>query len=632
MPPKSLASLPRVAWWDKPEGPEAARALYSQGQSLELVDYGRRYRDALLYRLVTGDESPDCFSYWLSGRVGPALSGLNLANYQEPAINIIASALEVFENRIGTLRPFVQVKPNGADIATRMACRQAEHYIDALFDEVRLYDTTRGAFRDGGTWGTAFIKVSADADKKKLVVERVLRDEILVAPDAARMGKPGALIQRRYISRSDAEATYVDTAPTNERDAIASAIRTAPKAFAGNFWSSGGTQDEQIALLEGWKLPGPNGDPGVRVLALNNYELDREDWKRDHFPFGVFRWTPNSVGFWGGSLARAMLPYQVKVNKWEERIDANGDRMAYSGWKVKGNTQLKAEALGGRPGRIIRTNGGDAEAITVTSNAPDAYAELERWMTRGLLRVGLSQQQVAGLKAPGITSGAALRTMIQIEDSIHKGLQIGLERLVKDVGELAIEAAEEINLPVVIRGARGGLVSWKDLKLGQDQRTITVYPVSALPNDPEGRLQQIADDYADGLIDKRTLLRLRNMGDQESYALLATSGDDLIESMLDEIVVTGKYVPPEPFDDLPSAIAMAQNRYWLEKRLKTPRKVLRQLQAFMVALSALAESGQQFLAPPAPSPGAGMQMPAGAPAAPPQQITPSITAPVAAAA
>lgn len=617
---------PKTGWWEK-EGDEAARALYSQGQALEIAAYGRRYRDALLYRLVSGEDAPAVFGYWMSARVGSALSALSLANYREPEVNVVAAALEVFENRIGTLRPFVQVIPNGGAFSVREACGLAEHYTDALFEAVKLYLTTRVCFRDAGTWGTTFVKVTPDANRKAVCIDRVLRDEILVDDAACIMGRPGHLIQRRYISKSDAMA-LADDAASKDRDGIVTAIRGAPEAFVGTFW--GGPQpDPKIVLLEGWKLPGEDGKGGKNYLALPNKLLTpagAEEWKRDHFPFASWRWQQQSMGYWGGSLAMAMLPYQVTINKHCERIEANMDRQAFSGWLAGEGTQLKAEALGGRPGRIIRYKGGKPpEPITVTSNAADAYQVLEQWIARAYLRVGLNQQQVAGLKQPGLTSGQALRTMVQIEDARNKGLQISNEGFVKEIAELALEAAEDVNLRIDLPGVNGRTVSFGDLKLKENARRISVFPINALVNDPEGRQQQIAEMFADGDIDKRTKMRLREMPDLLSFTQLANAGPDLVESQLDEIVRTGAYVPPEPFDDLADAVATARNRYWLEKRLKTPKKTLRYLQCYMTALADMIASGQQFMSPPGTP--AGMQPPSGAPAAPPMQTTPSAAAP-----
>lgn len=635
----NLDDQPHTGWWDK-EGDEAARSLYSLATSLEVSAYQRRYRQALLYRMVTGDDAPEVFGYWMSQQASIKAGGLSLANYVEPAVNVVAAALEVFENRIGTLRPFVQVIPNGGSFAVREACSLAEHYADALFDQVRLYEKTRLSFRDRGTWGTSFIKVVPDYTRKAVSCERVLMDEILIDHASAVRGAPGYMIQRRYISTSDAYAELVDTASAAERDGIASAIRAAPRAFVGTFWS-GQSPDPKIALLEGWKLPHADGTGGVNYLALPTKLITRPEekkWERDHFPFAVARWQQQSLGYWGGSMAYVMLPYQRTINKHVERLEANMDRMAFSGWLVDQGVQIKAEALGGRPGRIIRKNGaGAVEPIVPQSNASDAYQALEAWIQRAYLRVGLNQQQIAGMKQPGLTSGQALRTMVQIEDGRNKGLQITGEMEVKDIAILALEAAEDVNLKIELPGVNGRTIAFQELKLKENARKIGVFPINALVNDPEGRQQQIAEMFADGDIDKRTKARLREMPDLRSFAQLETAADDLVESQLDEIVRTGKYIAPEPFDDLTTAMTTARNRYWLEKRFvkfEEPtkgRKVLRHLQCYMTAIADMMTTGQQFIQP-APAAPQGMQPPVGAPAAPPMQAQPSVPAPAAVAA
>jgi hypothetical protein len=611
----------RVPWWSAASPDEAARKLYSQAQSIETTAYGRRYRNATLYRLVTGEDVPLMFGYWMSPRVGPAIGTLAATSYVEPAVNLVASAVEVFENRIGTLRPFVQVLPQGGDFKTRQACKKRELFLDALFDEERLYETTRLVFRDAATWGTGFVKVSTHPTQDRIVIERVLDDEILVDEIAAMQGAPAALIQRRYMTKEELFELYGD-----DEDA-ARAIAQAPVAFSGSFWATQSTT-QMVAVLEGYKLPGADGTPGRRLLALPNKALDDIEWKRKRFPFAKLRWTPQSLGFRGQSCAMALLPYQVEINRHVDLIHENQLHFGPNRWLVEGNSKVRTEQLGARPGAVTRYVGAKPDPITPNPNSPEMYTSLQNWIDRGYMRVGLNQQAASGLKQPGITSGKALRTMLQIEDARNKALQIALEGLVKDIGELAVEEADDTRPMVIIPGIDGGPMKWDDV--GKAKGAVSVFPVSALPNEPAGRQQQIADWYADGTIDRRTYFRLQQMPDLQAYAVIATAADDLIESTLDQIVETEKYVPPEPYDDLGAAFKACQARYWLEKRLKASRKVLRLLQTWMSAVAELmADPSGQMMQPPAQGPAPGIAPPAGAaPAPPPPQATPTIAPPV----
>jgi hypothetical protein len=607
-----VRSIIREPFWNEPDSDKAARKLYSQAQALEVAQYGRRYRAATLYRLVTGEDVPLMFGYWMSPRVAPALGAFSSAAYAEPAVNVVASAVETFENRIGTLQPFVEIDPTGMEFRVRDACQKREDYVDGIFDYQKVYDKTRLCFRDSGTWGTAWMKVTSDGDE--IVIERVPDDEMLIDEVAAINGNPAYLIQRRYMTKEELLERHGDT------DEKVSAIRQAPLAFTGSFWAIKSTV-EMVAVIEAWRLPHADGSEGRHMLVLPNKHLVDEPWTRSRFPFAILRWTPQSMGFRGQGCAMQLLPYQVEINRHVDLIHENQLHFGPNRWLVEGNSKIRTEQLGARPGAITRYMGAKPEAHTATPNSPEMYTSLQNWIDRAYLRVGLNQQTAAGLKQPGITSGRALRTMLQIEDSRNKALQIALERFVKDIAELVLEEAEAVKPTVDSRGVLAGPLRWDDVK--GDGR-VGVFPVSSLPSDPPGRQQQIADWYADGTIDRRAYFRLQQMPDVKAFAILATAADDLIESTLDNIVRTGKYEAPEAFSDpetIAQALKMGLARYYLEKRLKTDPKTLRLLQRWISAAAELAsDPAGQVMAPAAPG---------GAPpvAAPPVQVSPTIAPP-----
>jgi hypothetical protein len=186
------------------------------------------------------------------------------------------------------------------------------------------------------------------------------------------------------------------------------------------------------------------------------------------------------------------------------------------------------------------------------------------------------------------------------------------------VAELVIDVCDDIKPTIQTAEMSRRDLPWGDIDMARDERRVRAYPISSLPATPEGRAQQIADDYADGVIDKRTFFRLKGTLDTASYYRITTASDDLIEDTLDQIVKTGKFVAPEPtYDDQTVALKAAQARYNLEKRFKSPRKVLRALQQFMAALSDnINNPNGQTLAPPQPE----VQTPAAINAATPGTI------------
>jgi hypothetical protein len=237
-----------------------------------------------------------------------------------------------------------------------------------------------------------------------------------------------------------------------------------------------------------------------------------------------------------------------------------------------------------------------------------------------------------------VNSGRGLRIAVQIEDSRHKAYLVEMEEEAKNIAELIIETAEEINLQVITSGIESKTLKWSDLGIKRNKVNVAVFPISSLPSEPAGKANEIDDRYANGVIDKRTYRRLLAWGDLRADDNYATAAEDLIEATLDEICRSQKFQAPEPYQDPAMVLSMAKARYQLEKRFKAPRKTLRALQQFMaVAADQIQHPDGQFLPPPTPpalpaaGPPVGAAPPpnAGAPAPPPVQVAPAMGGPAA---
>jgi hypothetical protein len=196
------------------------------------------------------------------------------------------------------------------------------------------------------------------------------------------------------------------------------------------------------------------------------------------------------------------------------------------------------------------------------------------------------------------------------------------------------ETAEEIDLKVTTSGIDSRTMKWSDIGLKQNNATVTIYPISSLPSEPAGQANAIDDRYANGLIDKRTYDRLLAWGDMPARDKYVNAEADLIETTLDEICRTKKFIAPEQgVQDPTLCLSMAKARYNLEKRFKAPKKVLRAIQQYMaVAADYIANPSGSFL-PPAitpPQPAPAMPAAAGPPglgAPPPQAMLPAMGTP-----
>jgi hypothetical protein len=586
------------AWYDQPKD-RVASAIYNYAISLEAQQAARRVKYAAMYRLVTGEEPPVQMGLWMSRKSATTNSlGVGLG-YSKPYSNIMRNCLGVLENRIGTVEPFVQISPGGVSFKVREACKHVTEFIDGIFDSNRYNGLSRLCFRDMFLYGQTYVKTSSIVEDKqaKVIIERIDPTLILVDEVAFKSAFPTDAVELHPYRRSEAMALFGRDDPEMER-----AIRMAPAAF----WSgTGHLADEWIFITEATKLPNAAGDPGRHVICLQNKVITDDEYTRPRYRWSVGRWEPPSQNFYVNGGAYIACPYQMDVNGYDQRIRAGIDANAFTGFIIPDGAGLSAQTMGSRPGFLWKYQGGKPEQV-VPVPFPPVLLELRKQKELDCYTaLGLTQQNVQGTKPQGVTSGKALRLAVDYSDARNKSLIMSLEELAADVAERVLDEAEEVE-PVVQTTAVGShLLKWADIRdaIKRDQYKIKPFPINRYVGTPGEDAQDAADDYANGLIDKRAYMRLQSLPDLTSYRALATASDDLLEDTLDEIVRTGKFVAPaQTYDDPAAAFKQAQARYNLETRYKSDRKVLRSLFQFMSVLAdRIAHPDGQTLQPALPA-------------------------------
>jgi hypothetical protein len=259
----------------------------------------------------------------------------------------------------------------------------------------------------------------------------------------------------------------------------------------------------------------------------------------------------------------------------------------------------------------------------VFPDASNASAEARRARIKAAAfeRARISPNAAQNERPEGVNSGTALMMWATIKDSAHVDVGQRGEKFVTDVAGLVFELAEEIEPVVKMVGRNVQEIKWGDVKMSKDSYHWRAFPMSSLPQLPAARQQKIDNWYANGEITKAIKMRLEQVPDVEGFADLQNAGLNDIHMVLDAIIETGDYMPPEPFEDLATALEIAQSKWLQERTRKTPQGRLDLLLQWILQCDELIAEG----APPV-----GIQMPAGAPAAPPTQVAPAQEKPLAA--
>jgi hypothetical protein len=217
---------------------------------------------------------------------------------------------------------------------------------------------------------------------------------------------------------------------------------------------------------------------------------------------------------------------------------------------------------------------------------------------KGYQLPGVSQLSASSLKPMGIDSGKALRAVDDIQVQRFQTIAQAYEQFAVDVAHNDVDVAKDIyehegSLKVKVPGKRFiEEIDWKDVDMDNDEFHLQIYPVSKLPNDPEGRLQTIQEMMQSGLITPEAGKRLLDYPDLEKEENLSNSTMDYLNSILDKIVDEGEFTAPEPFDDLQKARQLALEYYAQGKLNQLEEDRLELLRKFMQQIDVLVSQAQ----------------------------------------
>lgn len=599
-----------------------AGAITRTAANIENYNFQQRWRNTVYARLAMGRDIPMSFGLSMSRRVGPVATTLRNAPYVEPHHNVIALAIDTFNNRIGTNKPWVTPTTSGGDFSLRTKARELRGILAARFDAKRLYrDITPFCFADMQTWGTTFVKVAPNMAGTDTDVKRVLCDDILVDEVEASVISPRALIHREYVLRDDLLSLW------EHDDDATRAILNAPSAFSGITYSEGTSLDNIIYLLDAYKLPRANGDPGRRVLCLPNFVFDDCDYTRDHMPFAKAVWKPMSIGYWGQGVPEILYKIQQNIDRLDRTIisqQIHGSVFTILNRKGSG---LVAQHFANKQGRVLQWDIEKPEFFTPQAVGPELYAERDKEIQQALSFIGLSPQIASGARDPGVTAGVAIRSKENQADARHLSPGKALEQFVVDIAYLLLESDKEVKPHLKIAG-RDEAVDWDSYSMEPGDVKLMAFPVSSVPNEPEGKLQQISEWFADGQINKQEKMLLDDMPDTEAYSDLATSMQQHAHQVLDRMIETGKFEPPDAYENWETVIQIAQSKLKQEEVRGTSQDRLRLIEQWIDLAFDLMHNPDALPQPAGIQPPvAAIQAPGQAPAPPPLAAVPSAAAP-----
>lgn len=598
-------------WWmADPENMPAS--IMSQVASIITADRGRIDSYNTFAKLY-GTYTP---TFW---------NGYQLANSGRPTAqmrdrltyNIVQSCIDATAAKLIKNKPKPMFLTSAGDSKIQRKAKKLDSFVYGTYYENDVYKRGPLILRDSLVFGEGIIHCYAENGEIKY--ERVLPYEILTDYLETHYGPESTKTIHRIknIDRTELAGAFPEHAAE-----IAKMAGTATYISA-----SQRSVSDTVTVIESWRLPA-GGSTGIHTMTTGNLMLCIDDYDEDFFPFAIVRFCPRLYGFYSQGMAEQLVPIQVEINRTLISIQ----RSLYLGGThkifVKAGSKVIKSHFDNMVGTILEYAGDTAPQYVVPQLVqPEIYQHLTTMVGMGYQLPGVSQMQAAGLKTPGVDSGRAMRTEQNINTERFESIDQNYQQFLGiDLAKITISVARKLykdnkNLSAKVPGARFiEKIKWSEVDMKNDEFTLQIYPVSKLPNDPEGRLQTITEMAQAGWIEPQTARRLLDFPDLDAEENLANAQMDYLHQILDKITEDGDFTAPDPFDNLQMARKLAMEYYSQGKLNNMPEDRLEMLRQFMQQIDMLTQAAN----PPAPQAMPGGAAPANPQPTPISQLIPNV--------
>lgn len=427
--------------------------------------------------------------------------------------------------------------------------RKMESAIAGEWARMDIYRELQKIAIDGMVTGTGWLKMGMREDGKAMECQRIFPNEMFVDDLEAAYGQLLKLYQMRYVSKDALIAAFPDKAPI-----INSANSAIPPQFPWCQFSKG-----MVEIVEAWALP--VGDrPGRHVIAVDGGCIVDEEYKDKDFPFVIFKPNDAPLGFYGQGWVEQTMAAQILLNKMLNVMEQGAHYGVAPFWVVSQGAEINQKHLDNVVGHIVETTGSDPKWVT---NAPfhaaaPAYCDMLRTVISDFW--GNNSMDTGG--EPPINRIDSKKALREYQDMGASRVTTLIERWTNDVfidcARRTLMIARQIakkngGYPVLVQDTfkKAVQLNWADLDLDEDSYLLRPAPANMLSNTPAGKLDDIKELLAAGIIDqKKAQMAMQSAMDINALIGESTATEADLDWVIEQIIEHDNYIPPDSIQDL----------------------------------------------------------------------------------
>lgn len=600
-PPNAAMTL--TQWWLTDDSDKAAMQMLTSAAFLK-ESQGYRFRQAAVYARLYGNQSLYSFA---GNNISKMDSQLGLPS-ERPTFNLVQSVTDTLVSRITQSRPQPVFLTDNGDYKQRTLAKKLNNFTAGEFYNTKAYEKGTTCLRDALVEGTGVLHIYEDQDQK-VALERVLLTELLVDPNEAMYGEPRQLYRMKLVDRNVLIANF----PKYKKQ-----LELAAKGTPDNSSDASKSVADLVMVVEGWHLrSGKNTTDGRHTLACSTCSLLDEEYTKDRFPFVFMHYAPRLLGFWSQGVAEQLMGTQMELNSILYTISRAIKLVGVPRVFQEDGSKVMSAAHNNEVGVIVKYRGVKPSYEVAPCNAPELYAERDKLIAYGYQQCGVSALQASSQKPQGLDSGEAIRSYDDISTDRFASLARRYDNMFIDLTYQIIDLAKDIcerdDAYSTIYPNKNGTkeINLKKADLINDSFIIQCFTQSSLPKDPAGRLAKVTEMVQSQMISLQEGRRLLDYPDLEQIEKLANAGEERIFQILDDIIETSKYTPPDPFMDLELATTTVTQYINLYGQAKLEESKAQLLRDFFAQVQTLKQAAMPPAQPNSPA------MPQAAPQAPP---------------
>lgn len=477
-----------------------------------------------------------------------------------PTFNLIQVCVDTLVSRVAQSEPQPKFLTDGADYKERHLAQECNQFTLGEFYRIKAYDKGRKMFRDGLTMGPGALKVY-EGDDDKVQVDRVLVADLFVDDNDALNGNPQQMVQLKIVDRDKILANTMDKKSKM-------VIEGTPQSYPDNSPDTGRTTADQIMVVEGWKLPSgddpeaPGYIPGRHTIATLQGVIFDEPWNKPKFPFVFFNYQDPFLGFWGRGIGTRLFGTQLSLNRILYTICRAITLVGVPRVFIDQSSKVVKAHNNNEIGVIITYSGTKPSYEVAPCNAPELYSERDKLIDYGMRQEGISSMQAQGQKPGGLNSGEAIRSYDDVSSDRFAETSKKYDQIFIDLAYLITDTAMDIakrtgKYQTVYPNKDGTKeIDLPKMSILKNPFVIQCFNESSLPRTPAGRIATVTEQVQAGMLTIKEGRRLMRFPDLEQNEKLDNASEERIFKILDEIVESGKYTPPDPFLDFELATTL----------------------------------------------------------------------------